>query len=52
MPTISLMEDHCHSLQKKGVSAAYLGSAQPDNSSPENFIKLQSGLQSQITSLV
>ena len=30
VPTISLMEDHCNSLQKKGVSAAYLGSAQPD----------------------
>ena len=41
------MEDHCHGLQRKGISAAYLGSAQPDKgledkvfleSSPENII--------------
>ena len=47
VPTISLMEDHCHGLQRKGISAAYLGSAQPDKgledkvflgSSPENII--------------
>ena len=33
VPTISLMEhveDHCHNLQNKGISAAYLGSDQPD----------------------
>ena len=40
-----LMEDRCHSLQKEGISAAYLGSAQPDKSlevflesSPENIV--------------
>ena len=47
VPTISLMEDPGHNLQKKkGISTAYLGSAQPDKSvedrvflesSPENI---------------
>jgi len=30
VPTISLMEDHFHNLQEKGIPSAYLGSAQTD----------------------
>ena len=30
VPTISLMEDHFHNLQEKGIPCAYLGSAQTD----------------------
>ena len=31
------MEDHCHSSQNKGISTAYLGSAQPDKGLEDRF---------------
>ena len=32
IPTISLMRDQTNQLNKKGIAAAFLGSAQPDTS--------------------